>query len=95
MSRPRASTSLEPAAPFWEAEAYHQKWLLQRKRPMMLALGLGEPDELLGPAPTLLNAVAGGRLRGAVAIQRLDALLKAGELSGTAHGELCALLQPV
>ena len=27
----RAATTVEPATPFWDAEAYHQKWLLQRK----------------------------------------------------------------
>lgn len=93
-SQPRATTSLERAAPFWEAESYHQKWLLQRKRPLMLALGLTEYDELLGPAATMLNAVAGGRMRERVAIRRLDGLLERGAISGAAHGELCALLQP-
>jgi len=91
-SQPRATTTLEPAAPFWEAEAYHQKWLLQRKRPLMLALRLREAEELLGPAPTVLNAVAGGRIREQVAIRRLDALLEEGALSGAVHGEVRALL---
>ena len=60
----------------------------------MLALGLTEYDELLGPAATVLNAVAGGRIREQLAIRRLDTLLETGDISGTAHGELCALLEP-
>jgi len=122
---PRAVTTIEPDAPFWEAESYHQKWLLQRtercprtrarmraahsssppptridrvphesgKRPLMLALGLAAPDELLGPAPTILNAVAGGRLRPRVAMARLEALLDTGEHCPRAHSEICTILE--
>ena len=91
---PHAATSIEPASDFWAAEPYHQKWLLQRKRPLMLALGLESTDELLGPAATLLNAVAAGRLDETRALARLDALLDAGELRPSAHGTLRSILDP-
>jgi len=92
--RPRVQTSLEAAAPFWEAEPYHQKWLLQRKRPLMMALGLANADDLLGPAATILTAAASGKLSEKAALARLDALLESGELRGTAHGEIRAILDP-
>ena len=44
--RPGVKTTVEEAVGerglFWVAEAYHQKWLLQRKRPLFLALGMME-----------------------------------------------------
>lgn len=76
------TTRVEEAGEFWEAEAYHQKWLLQRKRPLMAALGLQAPDELLwSPAATVLNAAASRRLTPSRALQRLEALVEGGELS--------------
>jgi len=92
-SQPRASTSVEPVGPFWEAESYHQKFLLQRKRPLMLALGLTSYDELLGPAPTILNAVAGGHMRVGSALARLEVLVEDGELADAAHAEVRAVLE--
>lgn len=89
----RISTIVEPATDYWAAEAYHQKWLLQRKAPLFKALGPTETDELFGRPATLLNAVAGGRLRPRVARNRLDALLEDGEMDGAAHGRLAALLE--
>jgi len=94
-ARPRASTAVERAAPFWEAEPYHQKWLLQRKRDLMLALGMEAVDELTGEAATIVNAVASGNLRGRVALQRLEPLMASGQLSPGAHGSLAALLDPL
>lgn len=90
----RAATTVEPATPFWDAEAYHQKWLLQRKRPLFLALGLSSPDELWDQPATVLNAVAAGKLPGRVAMQRLDKLLEEGELRPEAHGAIAAALEP-
>ena len=90
----RAATSVEAATPFWDAEAYHQKWLLQRKRPLMLALGMTEAAELWDKPATVLNAVAAGKLPGRLAMQRLNDLLEKGELSPTAHGAVAALLDP-
>ena len=81
----RAVTTVEAATPFWDAEAYHQKWLLQRKRPLFLALGLEDADELLGKPATVLNAVAAAKLPVDLAMQRLDALLASGEISLAAH----------
>ena len=46
-SRPRSSTRLEALQPFWQAEPYHQKWLLQRKRDLLSSLQL---CEYVGPA---------------------------------------------
>jgi len=92
-AQPRAATTVEAAAPFWDAEAYHQKWLLQRKRPLFLSLGMTSPDELWSEPATVLNAVAAGKLPGRVAMQRLDALLESGALSPTAHGTVLAALE--
>ena len=91
-ARPRVATTVEAATPFWDAEAYHQKWLLQRKRPLMLALGMGEPSELWGKPATVLNAVAAGKLPAGVAMRRLDALLASGELDAAAHAAVAAEL---
>ena len=70
------------------------QWLLQRKRPLMLALGMTQTDELLGKPAAVLNAVAAGKLPGRVALTRLDRLVENGELSPAAHGAVCALLDP-
>lgn len=91
-SRPRAATTVEPLGDFWDAEAYHQKWLLQRKRPLFLALGVTELDELTGPAATALNAYAAGRLSAAALGERLRALLGEGLLGEAAWQRLRAVL---
>jgi len=70
--RPRANTVIETFRSFWDAEAYHQKWLLQRRSPLFRPLQLSEPEELLtSRAATLLNAFAGTRLTGDAARDRL------------------------
>lgn len=92
-TRPHVSTTLEAAAPFWEAEPYHQKWLLQRKRPLMLALGLTSYDDLLGPAATVLNALAAGKLRYDTALERLEVLVAADELDVDAYDKVKSLIQ--
>lgn len=84
-TQPRAWTSIEQAAPFWDAEAYHQKWLLQRKRDLFMAVGMAAPDELWGKPATVLNACAGGKLPGSVALRRLDALVESDEFSPEAY----------
>lgn len=94
-SRPRATTTVEDggAHSFWDAEAYHQKWLLQRKRPLFLSLGMAETDQLLGAPATVLNAVAAGKMAPSTAADRLDALLSDGAIGGTAHGRVRAMLE--
>ena len=86
------TTRLEEAGEFWEAEAYHQKWLLQRKRPLMLALSLTHPDDLLAAPARVLNAFAAGKLPAEPTLDRLDALLRAGEMDPAAHGKVRAAL---
>ena len=54
--RPSVHTKLEVAPDFWDAEPYHQKWPLQRKRDLFLALGMSSEAQLLGPVPSVLNA---------------------------------------
>ena len=93
-SRPGVQTSIEAAAPFWVAEAYPQKWLLQRKRPLFLALGMMERDELLGPPATTLNAVAAGKIQPRVALERLEKLMLCGDLSPAAQGRIASLIDP-
>jgi len=89
----RAATTIEPAQPFWDAEAYHQKWLLQRKRPLMMALGMASPRELWGKPATVLNAVAAGKLPAGVAMRRLEALVESRELAPDAYRAIAAELQ--
>ena len=90
--RPKVHTKLEVAPDFWDAEPYHQKWLLQRKRPLMMALGMADASELWGKPASVLNAVAAGKLPGEVAMRRLDVLLAAGELDAEAHAAVAAEL---
>ena len=44
--RPSVHTTIEDGGDFWAAEAYHQKWILQRKRGLFMKLGLTDVDEL-------------------------------------------------
>mmetsp|Transcript_7429 Transcript_7429/g.12564 ORF Transcript_7429/g.12564 Transcript_7429/m.12564 type:complete len:193 (-) Transcript_7429:356-934(-) len=80
--RQHCGTFLEGFNEFYDAEAYHQKWLLQRKQPLFNALGLEEPSQLLSSrAAVTLNAFAAGRLTAARTARRLRALRESGELS--------------
>lgn len=90
--RARASTSVELASDFWDAEPYHQKWLLQRKRPLMLALGLTQTEELLDGPATVLNGYAAGRMTAQATMERFDELLQSGELDQITHQRLQAAL---
>jgi peptide-methionine (S)-S-oxide reductase len=75
-ARPGCGTKVEPFSQFWDAEAYHQKWLLQRKPRLFLSLGLREPSELVSSrAAVQLNALAAGRLRPETAARRLKAFV--------------------
>ena len=92
-ARPRASTALEPFEGFWQAEPYHQKWLLQRKRELLLSLRLCDYDELTtSHAASVLNAVAAGRLSLQAAQNRLDGMLLKGEVEPEVHGSVTAML---
>jgi len=93
-ARVGASTSVEMASDFWDAEAYHQKWILQRKRPLMLALGLTDTAGLLERPAAVLNAFAAGRIPAEAAVERLDELLASRELQPSSHGRLRAELLP-
>ena len=87
-ARPEAHTKLEVAPDFWDAEPYHQKWLLQRKRDLFLALGMRSEDELLGPLPSVLNAFAAGKLRADVAAERMARCGASEEMLAAVFGEL-------
>lgn len=94
-SRPRATTTLEDggaANSFWLAEAYHQKWLLQRKRELFLSLGMTDTAELVSPPATLLNAFAAGKVSAPDAMDRLDQMLAANCIAPAAHGEVRAVM---
>jgi len=65
---------------FWNAEPYHQKWMLQKRRELMLALALPNEQGLLERAATVLNAFAGGALDATATRQRLQALVERGLL---------------
>lgn len=86
--RPKVHTKLEVAPDFWDAEPYHQKWLLQRKRDLFLALGMRSEDELLGPLPSVLNAFAAGKLRADVAAERMARCGASEEMLAAVFGEL-------
>jgi len=93
-ARRGVSTVVEAAGTFWEAEAYHQKWLLQRKRPLFLALGMQERHELLGAPATVLNAAAAGKLPADLALSRLEQLVLKGELSASSLDAVARVLAP-
>lgn len=69
--RPTAHTKLEAADAFYDAEPYHQKWLLQRKRDLFLTLGMTDTAQLLEAPATALNAYAAGKLRADATAERL------------------------
>ena len=57
----RVSTQVEMATDFYEAEFYHQKWLLQRKADWFKRLDMVDPRELVeGEAASRLNAYVAG-----------------------------------
>ena len=60
---------------FWDAEPYHQKWKLQKRRELTMALALPDEGGLLGSAATTLNAFAGGAIETAMARRRLQSLV--------------------
>ena len=91
--RPSAHTKLEVASDFWDAEPYHQKWLLQRKRDLFLALGMRREAELLGPVASVLNAYAADKLRADVATERMAGCGASEEVPPNTYGGL-ALLSP-
>ena len=62
--RRSVSTGVEMATDFYEAELYHQKWMLQ-KSPWFKRLGLQDPRDLVdvqGVAACKLNAFAAGKI---------------------------------
>ena len=69
--RPSVHTTIEDGGDYWAAEAYHQKWILQRKRGLFMKLGLTDVDELQAAPASVLNAYAAGRLRSDLAAARL------------------------
>ena len=58
------STSVERATNFYEAELYHQKWLLQ-KSPELLKMLTNPRDLVDGEPASRLNAYVAGELSGA------------------------------
>ena len=58
------ATVIEPSTDFYDAEAYHQKWLLQRKADYFKTLQLADSKELLDShAASRLNGYVGGHIR--------------------------------
>jgi len=69
------STLIEEAPEyFWDAEPYHQKWLLQRKRSLFLSLALTDPHELIERPATVLNAIAARRMSDDAALELVGSL---------------------
>lgn len=85
----RLGTSLEALGDFYDAEAYHQKWLLQRKGPLFKALGLDNEQQLKdSPLASKLNAFAGGHLAPAQIADELAIWLQQGHLTSVAAQRL-------
>lgn len=78
---------------FWDAEPYHQKWKLQKRRELMLALELPTESALLGRAATILNAFAGGAIDAAMTRRRLKLLVNQGQLEDGVFEAVGAELQ--
>lgn len=78
---------------FWDAEPYHQKWKLQKRRELMLALALPDEEALLGSSATTLNAFAGGAIDAAMAQRRLKALVDQGQLEQDAFDAVVVELE--
>ena len=59
----RVSTQVEFATDFYDAEYYHQKWLLQRKADWFKRLEMEDPRELVeGEAASRLNSYVAGHI---------------------------------
>lgn len=84
-ARPRAVTRLEPFQSFWDAEAYHQKWLLQRRRELFMTLGLTNTTQLLNSrAATHINAFVASHINVDILKARLLALYEDGHIEDRA-----------
>lgn len=82
-ARSGVSTALEEFHSFWDAEAYHQKWLLQRRKELFLSVGLVEASELFSSqAATILNAFAARRIATDACAARIHALALEPEVEG-------------
>jgi len=81
----RVGTVVEPATDFYQAEAYHQKWLLQRKGGLFKALKISsvEGDDGLvdSKAAARLNVYAAGQLSPEETMASLKELSASGELA--------------
>eukprot|EP00960_Hanusia_phi_P077805 768743-Hanusia_phi.AAC.8 len=63
VAKKQLTTVIEPATEFYDAELYHQKWLLQRRRDWFATLELMSPEDLVdGQAASGLNAYVAGHL---------------------------------
>ncbi|KAJ1490836.1 peptide methionine sulfoxide reductase MsrA [Baffinella frigidus] len=97
----RVATVVEPATDFYQAEAYHQKWLLQRKGSLFKALkilSIEGPEGLIdSKAASLLNVLhqdaAHGHLSAPETMGALEELVAAGELSEEALGNVRRRMQ--
>mmetsp|Transcript_37617 Transcript_37617/g.88997 ORF Transcript_37617/g.88997 Transcript_37617/m.88997 type:complete len:194 (-) Transcript_37617:130-711(-) len=93
----RVATVVEPATDFYQAEAYHQKWLLQRKGSLFKALkilSIEGPEGLIdSKAASLLNVYAAGHLSAPETMGALEELVAAGELSEEALGNVRRRMQ--
>ena len=83
-----------------QAEAYHQKWLLQRRPAWLQSLALPDARALVdSPVAARLNACAGGALPAAQVLGDVDGWVRCGWLTpdsgcvrGIPRGASCARL---
>jgi len=74
-ARSGVATVVEPFRCFWDAEAYHQKWLLQRRKELFMSVGLTDTSQLFtSQAATILNAFAARRVPAETCVARLRTL---------------------
>ena len=92
-STTRVSTKVERATDFYEAEFYHQKWLLQRNAEWFKNLGLVDPRELIeGEASSKMNAHVAGHVKKEAMRGYLNDWIKRGVISKDAYKRLSVSL---
>ena len=82
----RVFTSIEPAGAFHEAEAYHQKYYLQRDPVLYAAIAAAVPDVVRSTAAARVNGILGGY----VSAGRLDSVIADLGLAAPARERLVA-----
>ena len=88
--RQSIATTVARATDFWEAELYHQKWLLQKSPWLEM---LSDPRDLVeGEPATRLNALVGGHLSREYLRWYMSSWVRDGRASQETHDRILAAL---